>query len=25
MKIYFNRSTLGRTKEMGWWIYTIKE
>jgi len=23
MKIYFNRSTLGRTKEMGWWLYTI--
>ncbi len=23
MKIYFNRSTLGRTKEMGWWVYTI--
>ncbi|MDE2028891.1 MAG: cytoplasmic protein [Candidatus Omnitrophica bacterium] len=22
MKIYFNRSTLGRTKEMGWWLYT---
>jgi len=22
MKIYFNRSTLGRTKEIGWWIYT---
>jgi hypothetical protein len=23
MKIYFNRSTLGRTKEMGWWLYTV--
>ncbi len=23
MKIYFNRSSLGRTKEMGWWIYTV--
>ncbi|MDE1921365.1 MAG: cytoplasmic protein [Candidatus Omnitrophica bacterium] len=22
MKIYFNRSSLGRTKEMGWWLYT---
>jgi len=24
MKIYYNRSTLGRTKEMGWWVYTIE-
>jgi hypothetical protein len=23
MKIYFNRSSPGRTKEMGWWLYTI--
>ena len=23
MKIYFNRSAPGRTKEMGWWLYTI--
>jgi len=23
MKIYFNRSTLGRTKEIGWWLYTV--
>lgn len=23
MKIYFDRSTLGRTKEIGWWLYTI--
>ena len=24
MKIYFNRSSLGRIKEIGWWIYTIE-
>jgi hypothetical protein len=23
MKIYFNRSSPGRIKEMGWWVYTI--
>jgi hypothetical protein len=22
-KIYFNRSSPGRTKELGWWLYTI--
>ena len=23
MKIYFNRGIPGRTKEIGWWLYTI--
>jgi hypothetical protein len=23
LKIYFNRSTLGRAREIGWWLYTI--
>lgn len=25
MKIYFDRTTLGRTKERGWWLYTINK
>ena len=25
MKIYFNRGSPGRNKEMGWWLYTVNK